>query len=370
VVNWSAPAPGGDTTTPTEPEKPFNRFYFTRFTWGNSATLSTFGIGENTQTKLPNYTQSFALNLRYYFLDKPRDKMYVNVAGEVDVEVTDGPETSTTTRHQPLLSDIIVGTGYGHTVYQSANKETKTTPGISLTAALPSSIASQNTGKYLTLGVNALLVQSVGLAGSKSDWFPDVLAFGSVGYSHLFSKCYISCNGGAPALYPRQQAGNAAGDVASAQNASDQLGGASFAIDKVALNLTYYLSIYKDLSLGNTWAIQMPFKHSLEGNSIGIPTGQVPIAPSYMGSLNPQTTFDVSLSYVLFNTARVDLGYQNITPELNDHGGQRISVFYSLAGSAFYANVALYIDSLIDRAIHPPEKKTALSLGRFHPIQN
>jgi hypothetical protein len=370
-VNWSAPTPGADTTTPTEePEKPFNRFYFTRFTWGNSATLSTFGIGEAPQTKLVNYTQSFALNLRYYFLDKPRDRMYVNVAGEVDVEITDGPETPTTTRHQPLLSDIIVGTGYGHTVYQSANKETKTTPGISLTAALPSSIASQYTGKYLTLGVNALLVQSVGLRGSKSDWFPDVLMFGSVGYSHLFAKCFISCNGGAPAQYPRQQAGNAAGDVPAAQNASDQLGGASFAFDKVALNFTYYLSIYKDLSLGNTWGIQMPFKHSLEMTTIGTPTGTVGIPASYVGSLNPQTTFDVSLSYVLFDTARIDLGYQNITPELNDNGGQRISVFYSLAGSAFYGNVALYIDNLIDRAVHPPTKKAALSLGRFHPIQN
>ena len=370
TVSWGA-TPGADTTTPPAPEKKFNPFYFTRFTWGNTVGLNTLGVGQQYISPTPNYTMSFALNLRYYFLTLPRDKMYVNVAGEVDVELTDSANTSTTTAHQPLLSDIIVSTGYGHTVYESVDKQWKTTPGISASFALPTSLASQSTSKYLTIGLNALLVQSLPLAGNKSDWFPDVLVFGSAGYSHLFSKCYVSCNGGAPAQYPRQIAGGAAGDVAATTAQSDQLGASSLAIDKATLNLTYYLSIYKDLSLGNTWAFQAPFKHSLAEATIGgVPTGNVTIPASYTGSLNSTTTFDVSLSYIIFNTARVDLGYQNITPELNDNLGARNSVFYTPGGSAFYGNVALYIDSLIDKAINPPDKKTALSLGRFHPIKN
>jgi hypothetical protein len=369
TVSWGA-APSADTTAAAAPEKKFNRFTFTRFTWGNSVSLQSVGLGESFQSPAPSYTQSFSLNLRYYYLALPRDKAYVNVSGEVDVELTDSPNTSTTYVRQPLLNDILIGTSYGHTVYESANKETKITPGVGLSFALPTSLASQSTGKYLTLGVTANLVGSIGLAGSKSDWFPDGLAFVSAGYSHLFSRCYLSCNGGAPAQFPRQLAGNTAGDVASVQSFSDQLSAASLAIDKVTFNFTYYLSLYKDLTFGNTWAIQAPFKHAFSSTTVGTLTGAAPIAASYPGEINPVTTFDVSFSYVLFNTARIDLGYQNITPELLDNNGQRNNVFYSIGGSAFYGNASLYIDNLIDKAMNPPDKKTALSLGRFHPIQH
>ena len=63
--------------------------------------------------------------------------------------------------------------------------------------------ASQGEGKYLTPGISALVAESLPLAGSKSDWFSDVLAFGTVGYYHLFSKCYAPCNNIAGS-YPRQ----------------------------------------------------------------------------------------------------------------------------------------------------------------------
>jgi hypothetical protein len=280
-------------------------------------------------------------------------------------------DTSTTKRHQPLLQDLLLGVGYGHTVYESANKETKTTPGIGVSFALPTSLASQGQGKYLTLGLSANLIQSIGLAGSKSDWFPDVLAFGSVGYSHLFSNSTVGWNSGAPAQYPRQVVGaGTAGDVASAEIFDQQLSAGFLAHDKVALNFTYYLSIYKDLSLGNTWGVQMPFKYQGSATTVtNLGTGPVMLGPS-VTALNPVTTFDVSLSYVLFESARVDLGYENVTPELNDNTGQRNSVFYSIGGSVFYGNVALYIDHFIDKAMNPPEKKAALSLGRFHPFQN
>jgi hypothetical protein len=227
------------------------------------------------------------------------------------------------------------------------------------------------------MGLNAIIAQALPLAGNKSDWFPDVIAFGTFGYYHLFSKCVTACNPIA-ATYPRSNgSGNYAGGVSDGNSSvtlpnttpDDQLAAAALAIDKFKLNLTYYLTIYKDLSLGNTWEIMFPPKQSLSATNINIPTGPVPIGQSDTGSLNPVTTFDVSLSYLLFNTARIDLGYQNITPELNDHTGTRNSVFYSVGGSAFYGNVAVYIDSLIDKALNkqtPAEPRRRLAEGRFH----
>jgi hypothetical protein len=135
--------------------------------------------------------------------------------------------------------------------------------------------------------------------------------------------------------------------------------------DKVKLDLTYYLTIYKDLSFGNTWDIAFPFRYAPGATTLGIATGNVNL-PTGATAFNPVTTFDVSLSYLLFDTVRLDLGYQNITPELVDHMGERNSVFYSVGGAVFYGNVALYIDPLIDRAMNPPDKSKAQTAGRFH----
>jgi hypothetical protein len=214
----------------------------------------------------------------------------------------------------------------------------------------------------------------VPLRGRKSDWFPDLLAIGSVGYYHLFSKCTTPCNNNLTA-YPRQvvgaasiadaAAGGGAGVVIPSSIGTDQLAAGGLAIDRARFNVTYFLTIYKDLSFANTWELLLPFKASFDAESVPIANGSVPLGPS-VTALNPQTTFDVSLSYLLFDTARIDVGYQNITPELNDNSGQRNSVFYTPAGSAFYGNVSVYLDNLIDKAMTPPDKKAALGAGRFH----
>ncbi len=108
----------------------------------------------------------------------------------------------------------------------------------------------------------------------------------------------------------------------------------------------------------------LPFKHQFSPTTITTPTGTVPLGTSTMGSLNPTTTFDISLSYVLFHTVRLDFGYQNVTPELVDNMGTRNSVFYSPGGATFYGNVSLYIDSLLDKALSPSDPKKT-SQGRF-----
>ncbi len=371
-VSWGA-TPGADTTTPPAEEKPQSPFYFTRFTWGNQASTQLFGVGgENYLSSDAQYIMNFALNVRYYFLNRPLDKAYVNVNASFEVELTDTPSTSTTTAHQPLLNDTVVGIGYGHTVYQSVDKQWKTTPGISGSFVLPTSLASLDQGKYLSTAINANLIQAVPLAGNKSDWFSDLLVFGIVGYTHTFSQCTTACNGGAPTNVIRQvgQVGTPSGqDVSSIDVHSDQLAAGRLALDKVKFNGTYFLTLYKDLSLANTWEISLPLKPDLPVTTVtNPPTGPATLTSS-PAPVNPVTTFDVSLAYLLFNTARIDIGYQSVSPELTTgNAGQRVSVFWT-PEAVFYGNVSIYIDSLIDKAINPPTKQQALSGGRFH-LQN
>ncbi len=97
----------------------------------------------------------------------------------------------------------------------------------------------------------------------------------------------------------------------------------------------------------------MPVKHQFSGNSCGvhIDTGCSGALGPSVTALNPITTFDVSLSYVLFNMARIDVGYQNVSPELVDNQGKRQSIFAS-PDSSFYGNVSIYIDTILDKALN------------------
>jgi hypothetical protein len=317
------------------------------------------------------YIMSFTLNARYFYLNKPRDKAYVNVNLGLETELTDSTATSTTTKHEPALTDLVLSTGYGHTVYQSADKQWKTTPGVSLSLVFPTSKLSMDQGKYLTAGLSANLIQEIPLAGKKSDWFPDLLVRANAGYTYQFSRCIVPCNGGAPASYARQvgQLGTPAGqDLAGIDANSDQLSGRLLTQQSMKLNLFYVLTLYKDLALANIWEIQFPFHYTAPTSSIATPTGPVTLNQSNQ-VLNPVTTFDLSLSYLLFDTTRIDIGYQSISPELVDNKGQRVSVFWTPA-AVFYGNAVLYIDNLLDKAMSPAEKKKALGRARFSPRQN
>jgi hypothetical protein len=364
----SSPPPAGEVADTADTrralpqddeEKRRSPFYFTRLDWHTSASTQIFGVGQDYQSPTGEEADTdLTLNLRYYVLNHPRDRAYVNVNVGVGVQLTDSINTTTTLKHEAQLSDTVVGVGYGHTVYRSADKQTQTTPGLSVGFVLPTSQQSLGEKKYLTTSLTGNVIQALPLAGSKSNWFPDVLAIGSVGWSHLFSRCYDPCNENIAPLNPRQ-----APDGSEIN--SDLLSMHSFAEDTVKLNLTYFITLYKDLSLENTWGIQIPLDHQYPPVSISIPTGPVQLGPS-VTPVTPVTTFDIGLSYALFNTAHIDLGYVHVTPELLDHMGRRVSVFYSPA-AMFYGNVAVYLDGFIDRALNnaPSAERRRIGESRF-----
>jgi hypothetical protein len=348
----SAPAPDSATATP---EKKGNPFFFTRFNWGNTASTKIFGVGADYGDKSDEqYTMEFSLSLRYYLLNETYDKVWVNAGLGFATELTNSD--STLKARQPLLNDTSIGAGYSHMVYRSADKSTFTTPSISATLVLPTSLASRAQSKYLSTRLGAGLVQGVPLGGPKSDWFSDVTFLGSVSWTHLFSNSTTAVNDLIAALYKRQT-------IDPEGFSSPQMSGSFLAKNSAALNFTYYLTIYKDLSLGNTWGVSIPDKYQGPAIScVQISTGCVALDKS-VRALNPVTTFDIGLSYTFFNTARIDLGYQSIAPALGDNGGKRRSIFYG-PDASFYGNVSVYLDTIIDKAISPAEQKK-LASSRF-----
>ncbi len=357
--------PPSDQVVPTgEPEKKPNPFRFTRFTWGNSASTKIFGVGGSyIGTEDEQFTMDFTLGLRYYVIDKPLDTMYVGATVGWTTELTNSD--TTTKEHEVLFRDVSLNLGYGHTVYENADKSLKITPVISTSESLPTSEASRTQGKYLTTNLTGGLVAGLPLAGPKSDWFPDILAFGTVTWQHLFSRATQPTN--ANLHIPRQVAPTVSCDRASGNcdgdsYFGDQLANSAFAHDVAKLNFTYYLTIYKDLSFGNTWGIDLPSKYKFStkgGCDVSTSTSDCVTAQNIANVTSgiPVTTFDVSFSYLIYDTVRLDLGYVNTSGELGEDGKRR-SIFFS-PDATFYGNVAIYIDNIIEKVRTPKATRTA-----------
>jgi hypothetical protein len=358
-VNWGGTPPPADTVKKEAPKKP-NPFGFTRFTWNNSGSTKIFGVGADYNgTEDEVYTMDFGLNIRYAFLNEAKDKAYVSVSGGVEVELTNSD--STTKKHQPLLRDTSVGLGYSRVLFQSADKETRTSWIISGGASLPTSDLSRYQGKYLGSSLTTGIIHGQKLAGSKADWFPDVLFFGTVNWGHTFSRAYTPTSTElAVTSRPRQVACDKEAGCLTDQ--SDQLSGYSLAHDTIRFGGTYYLSIYKDiLSFGNAWELAERYKYSFADTCVNLPTtpGCEPAGRlSNATTRGAVTTFDVSLSYSIpENLGRVDLGYVNTSNQIGENGLRR-SVFYS-PDAQFYMNVVAYLDGIFDKASSKKEDTNA-----------
>jgi hypothetical protein len=351
-VAWNpAPPPPAlpvDAAPVEAPKKP-NPFGFTRFTWNNSASTKIFGVGgDYISTDDEVYSMDFGLNIRYAFINTPKNKLFVNVAGGVEVELTDG---ATLRRRQPLLRDTSVGIGYNRSLFVSDDKETRTSVQLSGSASLPTSDLSRQQGKYLGSGLTAAVFHSQKLAGSKSDWFPDVFVYGGVNWGHTFSRAYTPTSTDlAVTQRPRQISCD---KELGCADQSDQLSGYSLTHDTLRFSGAFYLSIYKDIiSLGNSWEIAERYKYAFGDICVNVPTteGCEPVGrltnAAKRGAL---TTFDVSVSYnIPDNLGRVDFGYTNTTNQLGEDGLRR-SVFYS-PDAQFYMNLVAYLDGIYDKA--------------------
>ena len=350
-VNWGGAPPAPDTVKPAEAPKKANPFGFTRFTWNNSASTKIFGVGgDYNGSEDEVYSMDFGLNIRYTFFSRPKTKIFVNVAGGVEVELTNSD--STTTKREPRLRDTSAGIGISQRLFTSANKETSTSLQVVSSALLPTSLLSQRQGRYLGTNLSASIFHLQNLAGSDATWFQNVFLLGSVGWGHTFSRAYTPTSTElAVTQRPRQV--NCNGEAGCSSDSSDQLSNFSLAHDSVRFGGAFYLSVYKDvLSFGNYWEISERYRYGFKDACVELSTVEG-CAPAG-GLSNPVTrgavtTFDLSFSYNLMdNLGRVDLGYTNTTNQLGENG-QRRSAFYS-PDAQFYMNVAAYLDGIYDKA--------------------
>ncbi len=343
-VSFGNQPPPPPAAPPPEQKKEWKRppFYrLTRFNWTTSATTKTLGVGKDfVGHEDDQVLMDFNLNLRFFLWETPKDQLFVNSRLDWQVELTNADLTNS--RQEVQLNDLPVLFTYWRKVWDPADKSGSIQIGPRLGSIFPTGSISREQGRYFSSIVGASSVFFLPLAGSKSDWFSSIIGFAIVDYQHLFARSFQSTNGGTPTKIPRRFAG-------AGTSFSDVMGLGSLAMDQVNLTAGYFILITDDLSFNNTWAYSIPFQHKWQGGCIDVgvanePCTNIPTSTT-AATITPITSFDVGLSYTFFNYVRLDAGYNNTTRQIGEDGKRR-NVFYSPAAT-FYANVAVYTDSII-----------------------
>ncbi|KYF68763.1 hypothetical protein BE15_25025 [Sorangium cellulosum] len=341
-----------------EEEETTLRWRGTTFTWNQGGSTTLLGVGGEYTPAIQVYGWDFTLRPNYYVLDRPRDKVSVSADIGWIVELTNSDIT--TDYREPQLKDVALNARYSREIWESggANRgEYKTDAAMRLRVTLPTSPASWNSGKYFTLGLGPQLIQKVKLLGSKADGLNHVTATLGVTYAHLFAESYTPVNDSL--RRPRQAP---SGEVAL----DEQLTGWSFAMDRLTTSLELNLPLYKDLSMATSFGLLSDFKHEFGEGCVEILGGCAPYDGSGGTTYVPQTAFNVSLSYPVYEVVGLTLGYNNTNRQIGPDGRRR-NFFYS-PEAQFYLDITANLDVIYSKVTGRGEKPegpaTASAAGR------
>ena len=370
------PAPAG-TAKPKEKEKPkeeeqsaasstqlgsgSNPFRLSRFTWNTNASTKIFGVGKDyIGTEDEVASMDFSFTPRYSFVNTKTDWAWVGLNVNWAVELTNSD--ATTKQRQTLFGDLGVQSAYNHTFVKTKNG-TFLQGGPRASIAFPTSMASQAAGIYTRT--------ALGLGGASNitfhdgDWINSVFVSFGGSWQHTFSNSTVPYNEGV--LDRPRQGLSSKGVGLLEQNQNHVLAGNFLTHDQVSLTATYYLAVVGDLSIGNSYGIQMPFRYKpTDGQCVEISNGCAPITSGVQNQNTqqniPVTIFDLSLNYTIGGIIWATLGYNNSSRQLGEGGGRR-SMFYS-PDAQFYLSATFMLDSIYGK-LTASKKKSATASRPF-----
>jgi hypothetical protein len=356
-VQWSTPAEAEmDAVTPDE-EKTKLLWRGSTFTFNQAGTTTVFGVGrDNIGGEDEFYGWDFTFRPIVYLLDRGKDTVRAFADIGWATELTDG---STVERRETQFKDVQLGVRYGRELWKSGGVKSddyKTDGSLSLRAALPTSPVSYRAGRYLTLALSPQVSQKVKLLGTKADGLNDVTVTLGLTYAHLFARATQPTNRRAE-RYRMNKSGTFL---------SDALGGSSFDIDRLTTRLGLTLPLYKDLSLATAYGLISRWR-GFDGSDceVAVPNveGGCVSADRLENSAKYQVmaSFDLALSYPLYEVVSLTLGYNNETNQLGEDGKRR-NFFYS-PDAQFYLDITANLDSIYSKVTGRGAKKPSTAAG-------
>jgi hypothetical protein len=311
------------------------------FSWNNSATAETFGVGDDVQSENPTYEMSFALSPRYYFWESDDEKPPRSVAVGARIEtIREFTNSDTTTeRGEWMLSNLLITPQYSHGLYEKDGYETT----LSLRApaiALPTSQAARNNGTIFGLGARLIGLQNFPLLGEDEKVLPSFGLTGLLGYDHAFRQTTTPTNPD----FERQRMG-----LDGETLPSDQLTGRAFTDDEVILGFSTTLAIHERVRWSNLfeWHLQWRYRFD-EDVEAELPTGPAPVEeqenPDNFGVVS---LFASEIGVMIVRECSLEIGYQNLASQIGPDA-QRRSMFYS-PDARFSASFVANLDAIYGR---------------------
>lgn len=343
------PAPTAPAPTAPEPDKAAEpqsdipealkptRFRFSTFNFSQSLTTTMVGVGrDNIGSEDEFYGWDISFAPQYWIYDGKDDKFFINADIGVSVEWTDS--ATTTTKHEPQMTDVQVGLGYNRSIFTSANGEWLTRLFLRGRTIFPTSPVSQAQGRYLTTALGLSFLQVLKLLGNDAAGLNNLTLIGGVTWSHLFARSYSPTN---PALERTRQ--NATGGSFN----SDQLTFNSMDIDRITPSIFATLPIYKDLSFNTTWRLISRFRHDFEGTGCDVVVMGECVEADRLEDRSTYFTnssVDFALTQGIYDLVYLTIGYNNETLTLGQDGKAR-NIFYS-PEAVFYADISVQLDQV------------------------
>lgn len=369
-LSWSPTigGPGADTVTPGDgadakgPTKPLP-WRGTTFTWNQAATTTILGVGrDNIGSEGESYAWLFKFEPNFYLLDLEKDKLRAFAEIGWTTELTNSDLTAD--RNETLFQDMQLGLGYTRTIYESGGSdagEWSTSGSLTGRFVLPTSERSYEEGRYLTTALGIGAKQKVKLLGSKSLGLQNVTVGATGTWGHLFAASHQPTN---PDLDRELRGLTKDSTSTSGSSESDILGVNSFSLNSLTAALTIDLNLIENLSLSTAFRIVGRFRHDFENDRcVEIETGCV--VPDRLEDRNlyqPLTTFDISLSYPIYEVVDLAVGYSNETLWLGEDS-QRRNIFYSPVAE-FYLDIIANLDAIYTKVETAVTSKPAAKTAR------
>ncbi|WP_438035246.1 hypothetical protein [Sorangium sp. So ce204] len=319
-----------------------NALRTSRFGWTTSATTSVFGLDGGSYSEDGEYAgMTFSLVPRYSFVSTKEHWAWAgtDIALSVPLSVGDVPGEAPVT-----LADLPLQAAYTYTIFQD-DKGLALLAGPRLGVALPTSPASRYAGVYARTRLGLGVLANVPLLDEA--WLNGVFFSAGGVWEHLFSQATTPVNG--DPVRPRT---SPSGEVLL----DDRLSGEFLLRDQLSMRMSFWVNLWGDLSLGNTWGLVARFRDApLDEGCVQTVLTCVPVASRGSSATTTSTTFEVSLSYPAEDIAWFELGYDNTAPSLGADGQHR-SPFYS-PDAQLYLSMTLFLDSLYARATTPSARQ-------------
>jgi len=333
----STPAPPtADTGTkppqdqaPREPKKvPFRG---SLLFWDNSVSTETIGVGRDPQTTNPLYEMSLVFRPRWYFHDT--DVETFSLRGDVALvrELTNS-DTSTA-QGETTFTDAQLFPVYTRVLHEDGDYVT-TFDARAPVLTFPTSKVSFSNGRYFALGGRLGLEQAIPLRGSQADSFQQLTGTVAAGYTHWFTNATVPTNPGIDRVRL---------DPGGRSLPSDQLSGAAFAEHQATFTLSLELSITERISWSNIFRWQPSWNYGFGETCVQTVTGCEPI-PATDGHFGVVTLFESEASVQVFDEMSVQVGYNNLTLQV-DPNGQRRNMLYS-PDARVYVTITGHLDAI------------------------